>query len=154
MLNISDHMHGVGRFLLCVYMHSLIRLHTNTHILQLSVHFFQIHLANGGQKCDASVEKLISSYRLNVFDEFPHFLLFRFQLSAVAFFAPFSHSTTSSHHFIAMPCHYILNKSSSRNNISSFFRVRGGQSKTEHLVSLFSRQFAMQLVYVGTDCMT
>lgn len=130
----------------CVFIctHSFACTHTHTYSSCRFI-FFQIHLAHGG---------LISSYRLNVFDEFPHFLLFRFQLSAVAFFAPFPHSTTSSHHFIAMLCHYMLNKSSSRNNISSFFRVRGGQSEPEHLVSLSSRQFAMQLVYVGTDCMT
>lgn len=138
---------------ICTHSFACTQTHTHTYSSCRFI-FFQIHLAHGGQKCDASVEKLISSYRLNVFDEFPHFLPFRFQLSAVAFFAPFSHSTTSSHHLIAMLCHYMLNKSSSRNNISSFFRVRGGQSKTEHLVSLFSRQFAMQLVYVGTDCMT
>lgn len=38
------------------------------------------------QKCDARVEKLISSYRLNVFDEFPHFLRYSRSLSAFDWF--------------------------------------------------------------------
>lgn len=126
-------MHGVGRFLLCLYalIHSLTLSFSIFLTLTVDVFAFSLTFQSARcifslvlwwwQKCDARVEKLISSYRLNVFDEFPHFLRLARSLSAFhcfffwllcEFVRSFNHFFAS-FHWNAMP--QWLNKSSSRN---------------------------------------